>query len=251
MTYLDIAGAKFGRLIAIEPTERRSGGKVVWRCVCACGSEAFAAVNHLNDGRRVSCGCAKKAGNQLRKKKPKHGHCADYKSTQTYMIWSGMWARCSNPNGPGYRFYGARGIRVCERWRKFENFLVDMGEKPADKSLDRINNDGNYEPGNCRWATDIEQHRNRSDNVRVTFNGETHTIVEWEDRLGMKRGLLRDRIRKGWAAEKALTHPVMTKSEAAIAANKSRWGNQPHRDTASKRNKRGSGIGTNTRRSAQ
>lgn len=135
-----------------------------------------------------------------------------------------MISRCKLPSGRAYKYYGGRGIKVCERWVKFENFLVDMGERPTGKSIDRINNDGNYEPGNCRWATDIEQHRNRSDNVRITFNGETMTMAEWEERLSMKRGLLRDRISSGWSAEDALMRPKMTKSEAAVYGNKVRWG---------------------------
>jgi len=137
-----------------------------------------------------------------------------------------MWTRCSNPNSAMYKHYGARGISVCERWRSFDNFLADMGQRPSPKhSIDRFpNNDGNYEPGNCHWATDIEQHRNRSDNVLVTFNGQTLTCAEWDERLGKKHGFLRDRLSSGWSVEDALTRLPMTKSEAAIAGNKVRWG---------------------------
>jgi len=137
----------------------------------------------------------------------------------------GMIARCTYPSVKAYRFYGARGIKVCERWRTFENFLADMGERPAGMSIDRVDNAKGYEPGNCRWATDTEQHRNRTDNKFLTFQGKTLTIAGWAELLGIDRHTLADRIRKsGWTVEKALTTPVMSKSEIASITNKRRWG---------------------------
>lgn len=220
----DLAGQRFGRLVAMNVASFRITNKIVWRCLCDCGSEAFAIVPHLRDGRRVSCGCAKVAGNQIKKKAPVHGHCIDDKSTSTYRIWSGMHTRCTNPKTPNFARYGGRGVKVCEQWASFSTFLRDMGEHPAGLSLDRIDNDGNYEAANCRWATNVEQHRNRSDNKIVEFRGESCTLAEWEDRLCMRRGLLRERLLCGWDVERAMTAPLMTKSEAAILGNQSRWG---------------------------
>lgn len=221
---LNLTGQRFGRLTVATSTTNRIAGKVLWRCLCDCRIETFATTGHLRSGQRVSCGCAKLSGNQIKKRTPKHGHYVGDKPTATYRIWSGMLQRCKNPKTRCFGRYGARGIKVCKRWLKFENFLADMGERPAGKSIDRIDNDGNYEPSNCRWATDREQHRNRSDNVRLTFNGTTRSLVEWEECLGLPRGILKDRLRSGWTTEKALTCPIMTKSQAAIYGDKVRRG---------------------------
>lgn len=224
MKPLDINGTRFGRLVAVEPTPLRSGGKIVWRCVCDCGGEALAAINHLRDGRRVSCGCAKLAGQQIRKKGGRHGHCSNGRSTRTYRIWGGMLTRCRDPNSPPFKWYGGRGITVCERWLSFDNFLTDMGEAPPGLSIDRINVNEGYNPDNCRWATDIEQHRNRRDNVFIEHNGVRATISEWAERTGLSRGTIRDRLLTGAATDAVLDPRLKTKSEAAAAANRVRWG---------------------------
>ena len=222
---LDISGQRYGRLVAISPTGERRGGKIVWTCICDCGSTSLAVINHLRNGQRVSCGCAKTAGNQIKKKSAKHGHYVGNVPTATYRIWSGMKSRCLNKNVPEYKNYGGRGIKVCERWMDFSNFLEDMGARPDGLSIDRVNNDGHYEPDNCRWATEIEQHNNRSDNTLLTYNGETLTISEWSRKLGINKHTLADRIRKSeWATEKVITSKIMTKSEIAKQTNKKRWG---------------------------
>jgi hypothetical protein len=131
---INISELRFGRLIALEPTEKRSAGKTVWRCKCDCGNECLAAVDHLRDGRRISCGCAK-FGKQFNKK---HGHYVGGKPTAIYRSWSSMRTRCFNSNVREYPNYGGRGITVCERWNTFENFPADMGPKPTPwHSLDR------------------------------------------------------------------------------------------------------------------
>lgn len=117
-----------------------------------------------------------------------------------------MIQRCTQPQTHQYQNYGGRGIQVCERWLNFEHFLVDMGLRPEGRSIDRINNDGNYEPGNCRWATNAEQQSNKRNNRNLTFNGETHTLDEWARVSGVHRSTLRARLdRYGWNLEKALT----------------------------------------------
>lgn len=121
-----------------------------------------------------------------------------------------MIQRCENPNATGYERYGGRGIQVCERWRTFENFYAGMGERPEGMTLDRIDVDGNYEPSNCRWATDREQTRNASHNHRLTYGGETLTVAEWAEKTGLPYGVIYDRLRDGWTVEDVLTTPIQS-----------------------------------------
>lgn len=120
-----------------------------------------------------------------------------------------MKAACNNPNHHNYANYGGRGITMCERWKSFENFLADMGERPSRQhTIDRIDNNGNYEPGNCRWATPRQQLTNKRNNVRLTFNGETMTLMEWSERYNLLFETLRGRLKRGWSVEDALTRPI-------------------------------------------
>lgn len=119
-----------------------------------------------------------------------------------------MLSRCSDPRNNSYRFYGARGVAVCERWLSFDNFLADMGPRPSGKTLDRIDSARGYEPGNCRWATPTEQIRNRSNTVRLTALGETLCAAEWSARTGVPLGTLYARLNKGWSHERAITEPL-------------------------------------------
>ena len=132
---------------------------------------------------------------------PRHG----LSETRIHYCWMAMRSRCERPTNHAYANYGGRGIKVCKRWQTFENFIADMGECKAGYSIDRINPNGNYEPGNCRWASQKDQQNNRTNNHRLTMNGETHTISEWCDRLGLSRSTVMDRLAKGWSAEKALS----------------------------------------------
>lgn len=119
-----------------------------------------------------------------------------------------MKQRCSNPKNPAYKYYGGRGIKVCERWKVFDNFLSDMGERPTGMKLDRINNDGNYELSNCRWATHKEQCRNMSNNRLLTLNGVTKCIAEWAEFLKIKPQILYSRSKEGWSDKDILTRPI-------------------------------------------
>lgn len=144
-----------------------------------------------------------------------HGHHSGGKKSTTYSIWSSMKDRCLNSKHRRYARYGGRGIRVCDRWLSFESFLLDMGERPKGLSLERIDNDGDYQPGNCRWATNQEQSLNRRSNRRLTFNGKTQTVKEWSLELGFKKNLIKDRLRIGWTVEQALTVPPGKKRRSA------------------------------------
>lgn len=127
--------------------------------------------------------------------------------TTTYNVWVNMRQRCNNTENPRYVDYGGRGIRVCDRWETFENFLADMGIRPLGMTLERRDNDGHYEPGNCRWSTTEEQANNKRNNNRLTYQGETLTISEWARKLGVRDQLLRVRLCRGWSVEETLGRP--------------------------------------------
>lgn len=136
--------------------------------------------------------------------------CLNHGSTQMpeYLVWRSMHARCYNPATKSYKHYGARGIKVCDRWRIFENFSADMGHRPEGYSIERIDNNGDYEPSNCRWATRIEQCSNRRYNRLLTFKGVTKTLSQWARDIGVKRTTLRQRLFLGWSVDRALTETL-------------------------------------------
>lgn len=147
----DIIGQRFGRLIAI----RRYAKPSKWLCQCDCGGQTITSITNLRSGNTQSCGCLKQE--RLRERRT-HGFD---RSDPTYSSWANMHTRCRNKTREGYKDYGGRGIKICKRWYKFENFLADMGRRPKSKVLDRINNNGDYKPSNCRWVTQLQSSRNR------------------------------------------------------------------------------------------
>jgi hypothetical protein len=157
---IDITGKRLGRwtVLAIHP-ERSPGGEAVWICYCDCGTKRDVTGHSLRSGNSTNCGCLRREN--LRKRRTRHGHCSGGRSTLAYTRWLAMLQRCFDPNHERYCYYGGRGVTVCDRWLKFENFYVDMDDPPPGQWLDRRDNDGNYEPGNCRWTTPTEQARNR------------------------------------------------------------------------------------------
>ena len=157
---LDITNQRFGRLVAQWPAGQTPDRKVIWLCLCDCSRLVTVIGNNLRSGGTVSCGCVQKLiASACCAMKVKHGHSG--KRTPTYFSWQNMRQRCNYPKDVNYIRYGGRGVTVCERWNTFENFIADMGERPAWRTLDRIDPYGNYEPANCRWATRSEQEANK------------------------------------------------------------------------------------------
>lgn len=147
----------------------------------------------------------------------KHG----LEGTPTYSAWLAIKQRCYNPNNTRYMHYGGRGIHMCERWKDFRNFVSDMGLRPAAKlTIERKDNDGHYEPGNCRWATYHDQSRNYSRNINITFNGKTQCLRDWSTETGIKYMTLLFRLRWGWPVERALCEPPKTKNRDYYAHKK-------------------------------
>lgn len=152
----------FGRLIPSFPIGRDANSNVMWACLCSCGNVKVVAACSLISRDVQSCGCLYKERSGTDSVSFRHGHAGRTgKRSPTYASWTAMRTRCTNPNSPRWSSYGGRGITVCDRWQEFKNFLDDMGERPEGKTLDRIDVNGNYEPKNCRWATQKEQHDNQ------------------------------------------------------------------------------------------
>lgn len=189
----DYAGRVFGKLTVLRfvPTE---GRHAKWLCKCECGNEKVVMSQSLAAGLTVSCGCVGKE--QRRAANTSHGESGNAKRSGAYSSWANMMMRCEWGGHPSYDAYGAKGIRVCERWRAFENFKADMGGRPRGASIDRIDNRKGYEPGNCRWATRREQALNTSRTVVVMFDGEPVPAVILCERLGISKKALRARAQR-------------------------------------------------------
>jgi hypothetical protein len=157
-TVKNIVGMRFGRWVVLERAGHL-GIAVSWLCRCDCGTEKMVRGISLRFGATQSCGCLKRELDYVRTRT--HGYTAGIRPAKIYYVWSAMIGRCTNPNNRDWELYGGRGIAICKRWRKFENFLADMGDQPPGLTIDRKNNDGNYTPSNCRWATQSEQAFNR------------------------------------------------------------------------------------------
>lgn len=190
----DISQQRFGRLTAVRFVGRRKN-QTMWSCACDCGETLIASLAHLSAGHTRSCGCLLRDGNNL-----SHGHSR----SPTYVSWSAMIQRCTNPNHLNFKHYGGRGIAVCERWLAFENFLTDMGERPRGLTLGRKENHLGYCKDNCRWENWLDQSNNRRDNRILEHQGKNQTIAQWERDKGLRKGKVRQRISRGWRVDRAI-----------------------------------------------
>lgn len=200
---VDLTGKTFRRLTVTGFAGRRHGRKRYWHCRCVCGHELDVYQYNLTSGRQKSCGCAKIEA--ITRLKFSHGMC----KTSVYRRWAAMVERCESAACASFKNYGGRGIKVCERWRRFENFYADMGEPPTNSdTLERSDNNGNYEPGNCQWVSRKVNNRNRRSNRYLTLNGVTHSMAEWCEQLGVSYSAISTRVLRGWTDEQTLTQPV-------------------------------------------
>ncbi len=206
MPLKDLTGKRFGELRVSHRVENL-GRATAWECRCSCGATSVVRSADLTRGRQKyaqSCGC--KTREAIVRARRRHGMT----DTKVHHIWHGMRQRCQNPSAPAYPRYGGRGIKVCDRWQVFEDFVADMGHPTAEQSIDRIDNDGDYEHGNCRWATAKEQANNRTTNHRIEHDGRSLTISQWARETGIKEAVISARISKGWPVDKMLTKPMYT-----------------------------------------
>lgn len=212
----DLSGKKFGRLhvltmhgVKITTTQIRKYKTVIWNCQCSCGVKKLVPNYALVSGHTQSCGCLRRETTSNTASK----HGMSY--SNTYVAWYNMFSRCENPNVPAYKNYGARGVTVCKRWKKFENFLSDMGPCPSGLTLERKNNSKNYTPKNCTWATYKQQANNRRqafDVVKLTFEGKTLSICDWSNITGIASSVLHARHRRGWSIKTMLTTAIIAKN---------------------------------------
>lgn len=196
---LNLIGQKFGRLLVIESIPAIAQ-KSAWLCRCDCGTEKVCTSASLKTGHTKSCGCL------LDEKRSLNTRTHGMSNTREYRTWLAIANRCMNPNQDNFQDYGGRGISRCERWSTFENFYSDMGPCPEGFSIERIDRDGNYEPGNCIWADRITQARNTRRNRMLSHNGVTKCLKAWADDLGIDQASLRERLDR-WTLEEALTTP--------------------------------------------
>jgi len=200
-------GKKHNRLTVLSLYGRNKSGNVIWKCLCDCGNIVNVGSGNLKNGKTKSCGC------YFLEKVSTHGLTIGGR-TREYRIWSGIKGRCNNPKNDRWHDYGGRGIKIYDEWaNSYEEFLKYMGKCPSKShSIDRYPNlNGNYEPGNVRWATQKEQCNNKRNNVIIEYNGESKNIAEWVDIFGIDRSTFYDRVKRGWKPEDAISRPVNTK----------------------------------------
>ncbi len=194
---IGLEGQKFNKLTVLSFSHMTKKSQSYWNCICDCGKEKIIRGGGLKNGNVKSCGCiSKEIPNNT-----KH----NMTGTLIYCSWRNMIRRCYDFKEIGYYNYGGRGIKVCKRWlTSFINFYSDMGEKPKNKSLDRINNNGNYTPKNCKWSTKKEQQNNRRNNISLTIDKITHTVAEWGRISKINRHVIYKRLRRGWSPKRSV-----------------------------------------------
>ena len=202
----------FGRLTVLEESGRDKYGKVRWKCQCSCGNKTiiYVATGDLTTRNTTNCGCQRREKIIQRNiNNTKHGQSSKNR-TPLYVVWVGMNQRCFNPKHAGYHNYGGRGITICNEWldyRIFEEWALTTGYQ-RNLTIERKDNDGNYEPNNCEWIPDKDQHRNKRNNRWLTIDGETKILTDWCKKYNISGVTINDRLKRGWSVEDAITKPT-------------------------------------------
>lgn len=202
----DITGQRFGRLVALGPVARDASRNVKWKCLCDCGNTSNVLSANLLCGQTKSCGCLQKEVAMC------HNTTHGLRNSTLYKVWTSIIQRCTNPKDKSHANYGGRGIAICNEWQHDFNAFHDyVSQLPhcgeEGYTLDRINNDSGYSPGNLRFATSTEQNRNQRKNILITHDGKTQCVLAWAEEIDLSYDALRSRLRRGWSIERALTTP--------------------------------------------
>lgn len=229
MHYTIRPGDIFGELTVIKSVRLRANGprkgfRLRYMCKCSCGATLLVEGYRIASGHKKSCGCLQPLAASLSGAKRKIHGCASNKArTPEYMVWVRMRNRCENPNNQDYPGYGGRGIKVCERWNSFTNFISDMGNRPKGRYyIDRIDNNSGYSPNNCRWVTAKESNRNKRSIKLLEVDGVVKGLSEWAEEAGIDLETIRSRIRRGWAEKSAIFEPIKQVMEKVGK----RWGSR-------------------------
>lgn len=210
--FVDLSGAQFGKLTVTVRIGSNKAGSAIWDCLCDCGSSVKVATSSLKNGNTKSCGCLKME--KLISRSTTHGLSGGHgKNTRLYRVWLHMRCRCLSKTAQDFKYYGGRGIKICAAWAKYENFHAwAVGNGYAENlTLDRKDNNGDYEPCNCRWATRKQQSRNTRQNRIISFGGDKKTVGEWAEITGLG-STLRMRLHRGWSPERSITTPKRQKT---------------------------------------
>ena len=200
--FIDLTGEKYNHLLVIERVENTKSGRTQWKCLCDCGNETIVRGSNLKSGAVKSCGCLLHVANNIT-----HGDS----HTKLYNHWISMIYRCSHPNNNAYKWYGARGIKVCDEWLDYQKFKQWVMDTRPDESytVDRIDVNGDYCPENCRWIPMGEQANNRTTNLLYEYNGKTQNLSQWCKELNLDYKLVHNRLKKSkWSFEKSISTPV-------------------------------------------
>lgn len=208
----NLIGCVYGKLLVVDYAGKDYKNNTMWLCKCKCGNEKVVRGSKLKSGEVKSCGCLRHEDNPVKNENIRLSKIKHNKSnTRLYYIYNNMVRRCEDPKSNKYRLYGGRGISVCKEWRYDINTFFEWAEMSGyhdNLTIDRINVNGNYCPDNCRWTNMKVQSNNKTNNILITYNDETHTVTEWSDIIGINSKTIYARLKRGWDCVDAITKPV-------------------------------------------